>query len=80
MMVDRVGNIENTSYERESDVIASLECDRNSQVMTNHIPPFVIERAPCVFYAFVSYNETWRLLAKYSMLLWAVPMLLRQPW
>ena len=26
MLVDRVGNIENTSYERDSDVIASLEC------------------------------------------------------
>ena len=26
MLVDQVGNIENTSYERDSDVIASLEC------------------------------------------------------
>ena len=26
MLVDRVGNIENTSYERDNDVIASLEC------------------------------------------------------
>ena len=26
MLVDRVGNIENTSYKRDSDVIASLEC------------------------------------------------------
>ena len=26
MLVDRVGNIENTSYERDSDVIASLKC------------------------------------------------------
>ena len=26
MLVDRVGNIENTIYERDSDVIASLEC------------------------------------------------------
>ena len=26
MLVDRVGNIENTVYERDSDVIASLEC------------------------------------------------------
>ena len=26
MLVDRVGNIENTSYERDGDVIVSLEC------------------------------------------------------
>ena len=26
MLVDQVGNIENTSYERDSDVIATLEC------------------------------------------------------
>ena len=41
------------------------------------IPPFAVERAPCVFHVFVSYYETWCLLAKIFMLLWAEAMLLR---